>query len=291
MTGRPVVFISCGQFTAEEKQLGQQVCEIVRSFGYEPYFAENQNSLRGLNENILSKLNECVGLVAIMHQRGTVSFDAKGNGHVRGSVWIEQEIAIAAFIAKCLNRRIEVAVFLHGSIKREGLRELLHLNPFVFSQEQEVLNRLPEALKQWSVRSSHPVEVVTVYKTARKSSEQHDYQLEVGLRNNGDSRVGTYQVEVEFPAIFLSLTNSVHSMEIGNRRTATHRMFRVTEMHYTDRLILPGDTKRVLVLDYSINDDIYRNAAAMLETFTVRVRVENEPPQELIFKITDFQNF
>jgi hypothetical protein len=68
-------------------------------------------------------------------------------------------------------------------------------------------------------------------------------------------------------------------------------MFRVTEMHYTDRLILPGDTKRVLVLDYSINDDIFRNAAGMLETFTVRVRVENEPPQELIFKITDFQNF
>jgi hypothetical protein len=107
-TMAPLIFISCGQSTDQEKKLGKAVVAIVRGFGFEPYFAETQSSLNGLHENILNKLNDCAGLISIMHDRGRVS-GLGGTTHTRGSVWIEQEIAIAAFITHTLKRKIEVA--------------------------------------------------------------------------------------------------------------------------------------------------------------------------------------
>jgi hypothetical protein len=140
-----LVFISCGQYTEQEKKLGKAVVAIAKGAGFEPYFAENQSSLKGLHENILSKLNECSGFIAIMHPRGLLSFPG-GATHTRGSVWIEQEIAIAAFIAQYSGRAIEVAAFLHEDIKREGIRDLLHLNPISFRSDNEVLEQLPGIL-------------------------------------------------------------------------------------------------------------------------------------------------
>lgn len=144
------VFISCGQYTPEEKALGKDICTIVRGVGYEPYFAENQSSLKGLHENILSKLNECSGFIAVMHPRGVVSFPG-GASHTRGSVWVEQEIAIAAFLAQHGGRQIEVAAFVHEAVKREGIRDLLHLNPILFRAENEILDQLPGILRKWTL--------------------------------------------------------------------------------------------------------------------------------------------
>src|SRR6267143_2201178 len=125
--------------------------------GYEPYFAENQSSLKGLHENILSKLNECSGFIAVMHPRGMVSFPG-GAKHTRGSVWIEQEVAIAAFMTQYSGRNIEVAAFIHEDIKREGIRDLLHLNPISFRSDKEILEQLPRILGNWSLAGSAQVE-------------------------------------------------------------------------------------------------------------------------------------
>jgi hypothetical protein len=67
------------------------------------YFAEQQNTLEGLTSNILSSLERCVGFVAVAHHRGKVT---RPDGEiVRASVWVEQEIAIAAFIQHALKRK------------------------------------------------------------------------------------------------------------------------------------------------------------------------------------------
>src|SRR5579864_288302 len=97
-TRKGVVFVSCGQMTEEEKSLGNQVCALVRNLTpHQPYFAENQSSLEALTTNILASLDEAVGLIAIMHPRGVVTFPDK-HQQIRASVWIEQEIAIAAYL-------------------------------------------------------------------------------------------------------------------------------------------------------------------------------------------------
>jgi hypothetical protein len=156
-----LVFISCGQFTKTEKALGREVSKLVHDLTtYDSYFADTQSSLAGLTENILSRLNQCAGFIAIMHPRGEVVFP-DGSKRTRGSVWIEQEIGIAAFITQVLKKPMNVAAFIHQSIKREGMRDQLHLNPVFFEQDQDVLDSLRSILPGWSsaVEGESPIEL------------------------------------------------------------------------------------------------------------------------------------
>ena len=146
---KTTVFISCGQVTEAELRLGSDVSRLVKELTpFEPYFAQNQQSLEGLTKNILDGLERSVGLIAIMHPRGQV-ISPFGKKHVRASVWIEQEIAIAAFITQVLKRPIKVSAYIHGSIYREGMRDQLQLNPFLFKDDDEVLDHLRRTLPNW----------------------------------------------------------------------------------------------------------------------------------------------
>jgi hypothetical protein len=97
-TKKGLVFISCGQYRNEEIALGQALAQVVNdTTAFEGYFAENQTSLDGLSQNIFGALYRCVGFVGVMHYRGTVK--TLHGEIVRASVWVEQELAIAAFFA------------------------------------------------------------------------------------------------------------------------------------------------------------------------------------------------
>lgn len=68
------IFISCGQYTFAEKQLGKQISEMVRSLtDSTPFFAEEVQDLNGLDANILSALHDCVGFITVMHPRGEIN--------------------------------------------------------------------------------------------------------------------------------------------------------------------------------------------------------------------------
>lgn len=156
-----LIFVSCGQITDQEKALGREVCALVRNLTpHEPYFAENQNSLEGLTKNILASLDEAVGLIVIMHPRGLVTLPNNQQA-IRSSVWIEQEIAIAAYITQILRRPLKIAPYIHQDIRREGMREQLHLNAIRFAAESEVLDHLRTLLPSWkelpsSLKASFP---------------------------------------------------------------------------------------------------------------------------------------
>jgi hypothetical protein len=155
----PLIFVSCGQSTPTERQLGQAIAKLVeQKTGCTAYFAENQTSLEGVTENILRRLNDAVGFIAIMHPRGDVTNprDRSEPASVRASVWVEQEIAIAAFISQALDRPMQVRSYVHESIKREGLRDKLHLNPVHFQDDSEILDDLASFLPSWStLRQEH----------------------------------------------------------------------------------------------------------------------------------------
>jgi hypothetical protein len=124
-----------------------------------------------------------------MHPRGEVEYSASVK-HVRGSVWIEQEIAIAAFITHCMGRKIEVAAFIHERVKREGIRDLLHLNPISFRSDNEVLEleQLPLILARWKPENSSAKLKIT-YSKVRITGERHDYLLEAFVENTGSTRI------------------------------------------------------------------------------------------------------
>jgi hypothetical protein len=147
MTRRKTVFISCGQFTDEERQLGKRVCDLVtKNSSFEGYFAQNQTTLRTLSENVLRRLYESVGLVVIMHHRGKI----EGRDSFRASVWIEQEIAIATLMEQLLGRPLHVALFVQGGIAIEGIRQQIQLNPIEFTKNDEVIAMLGEILPTWT---------------------------------------------------------------------------------------------------------------------------------------------
>jgi hypothetical protein len=136
--GKPLVFISCGQYTDQEKALGKAIAAVVEELTpCEGYFAEDQNSLQGLTQHIFGALNRAAGFIAVMHHRGGVA--TPSGKHIRGSVWVEQEIAIAAFLAQAQNRDVSVLVYIQKGIEREGVRQQLRLKPVEFEREAEVL--------------------------------------------------------------------------------------------------------------------------------------------------------
>lgn len=144
---RKTVFISCGQYAPQERELGKQVCEMVAKYtAFEGYFAENQTTLKALSENILRRLYESVGLIVIMHHRGKI----EDRGITRASVWIEQEVAIATLMEQILGRPLHVALFIQRGTAIEGIRQQLQLNAYPFTTGEEVIARLREELPTWT---------------------------------------------------------------------------------------------------------------------------------------------
>lgn len=175
-----LVFVSCGQVTDAEKTLGTRVCELVREMTpHEPYFAENQNSLEAFTTNILGSLDNAVGLIAIMHPRGVVTFP-DNHQEVRGSVWIEQEIAIAAYITQILKRPLNIAPYIHRSVRREGMRDQLLLNAVPFVDDSEILIHLRDVLPSWkdlpaSLKMSAPLRLRMALKHGHASNFLLEY--------------------------------------------------------------------------------------------------------------------
>src|SRR5260370_37647882 len=144
---RNTVFISCGQYAREERELGKQVCEMVaKCTPFEGYFAENQTTLKALSENILRRLYESVGLIVIMHHRGKI----EDRDITRASVWIEQEVAIATLMEQILRRPLHVTLFVQRGIAIEGVRQQIQYNPIEFTTGEEVIARLREILPTWN---------------------------------------------------------------------------------------------------------------------------------------------
>jgi hypothetical protein len=171
--GLPVIFLSCGQYDPKEKQLGNQVKAMLEKSGcLEVYFAENQSTFEGLTQNILSALNRCVGFIGILHHRGQVI--AFGKTTIRASVWIEQEIAIAAFIEHVLARKIKVQLYIEHGIALEGMREKLLLNPLVFGNNEEVLAHLGGNVDKWvSLKATTPASMMAFDQKVK--TEKHDF--------------------------------------------------------------------------------------------------------------------
>jgi hypothetical protein len=195
---RKTVFISCGQFTPKEKQLGKDIVALVRSStDLTPFFAEEVHDLNGLDSNILAALRECAAFITVMHPRGEIA-RPDGSKFVRASTWIEQEIAIATYIQRLEKRDLPLIAFIHKSVGLEGIRTLIHLNPIQFSDESEILEQLPAYLDRWKSLRATGVELRMVSRETTWENGHRIKRLEITLLNKTNKRVDDYEVEVRF---------------------------------------------------------------------------------------------
>jgi hypothetical protein len=255
---KPQIFVSCGQRTSQEKQLAGEICKAIKDHGaFDVFFAEFQHSLHGLNENILDALARTTGFVTVLHRRGNVSYHEKDSiALVRASVWVEQEIAIAAFIQRTEKRQLLTAAYIEEGVGREGIRELLHLNPAVFKTNDDVIVDLKDRLSMWQAPDT-------------KSSSEDEYgkldlrhhprfEAPVGrvvrlapILTNKGSRAKEYACSLDVPSPLLSWNTSSYYVEAQGAK-AGYRRFRVTEVTKQNAPILKDQTMEMLGLDVSI---------------------------------------
>ncbi|MFY9610319.1 MAG: hypothetical protein WAU45_17115 [Blastocatellia bacterium] len=288
MSEKPLVFISCGQFTDDEISLGKAVEALIRDeTPFDPYFAEQQNSLDGLTTNILSNLNRASGFIAIMHHRG--EFETP-NGHVtRGSVWVEQEIAIAAFIQHVHGRRIEVAVYMQRGIGREGIRQQLRLKPVGFDRSDEVLADLRQRVKSWSIETSSPQPLQADWRfeyLRPPASERHDYRLTVELLNTGSSIITEWMAEVWFPVQFIE----------GASTSERFVRFDVDDSKFSGNAKRIWPDRRLLAfqIDYVVTDENWPGwyeGERPMPSVRIRVSAANQKPWHVEIPFMKIQHF
>src|SRR5713226_357744 len=199
-TMRGTIFISCGQSTMAEKTLGKQIVEMVRAHtSLEPFFAEGVQDLNGLDSNILEALHGCVAFITVLHPRGEIR-RPDGSVLVRASVWIEQEIAVATYIQRHEKRTLPIIAFKHRLVGREGIRDLLHLNPIEFTDEAEVLAKLPKRLESWKALKPSDIELRFTSKAHRQQDGHAIRMLETTLVNGTNHRIESYELEIRLPS-------------------------------------------------------------------------------------------
>ncbi|MGA8143500.1 MAG: hypothetical protein WB987_06405 [Candidatus Acidiferrales bacterium] len=214
--------------------------------GLRPFFAEEVHDLNGLDSNILDALRNCVAFIVIMHPRGQIT-RPDGSVHVRASLWIEQEIAIATYIQRSEKRALPIIAFKHESVGREGIRDLLSLNPIPFSDEKQVLEALPKHLELWK---SLPPSGLRIRLESLKSHTQDDHvirRLEVVLVNDTGQRITKYDGEAWLPSGILKHWGAVYMSEVQGDHPG-RRHFRFDEEHVG--ILKPRDKTRLIYFDY-----------------------------------------
>jgi hypothetical protein len=141
-----LIFVSCGQESAVEKQLGARLKEVIEETpGFEAYFAESVQDLQTLGQHVFDGLRRCAGAVVVLQARGAVTNDDGAGWGIRSSVWVNQEVSILAFRRFIEARRIPILAFRDPSVRLEGAMTTLIVNPRPLGSERDVVR----AVKQW----------------------------------------------------------------------------------------------------------------------------------------------
>lgn len=123
---RARVFISCGQAVdSGELATAREVAESLERLGYDPYVALQEQTLKGVKENVFAQLRDSEYFVFIDFKREALT---GFSGEHRGSLFSHQELAIASFLD------IPVLAVQEEGVRREdGLLRFLQGNSITFS--------------------------------------------------------------------------------------------------------------------------------------------------------------
>jgi hydroxymethylpyrimidine pyrophosphatase-like HAD family hydrolase len=153
------VFISCGQHHQQEKDMANRVKYELESRGYQTYVAVQQQSLRGVTENIFSRLKEYEYFLFIdfkrerlINENGKAIADKHGKKIYRGSLFSHQELAIAAYLQQTTTLPEIIAFQEKGVRPLDGILGFVQANPDTFENENELVARVVKRLKgsQWT---------------------------------------------------------------------------------------------------------------------------------------------
>jgi len=123
---RARVFISCGQSKhTDEVQTATAIERRLRELGFDPYVAVQEQSLRGVKENIFEQLGKSEYFIFVDFKREQLANEPSVH---RGSLFSHQELAIASYLD------IPVIAFQELGVKKdEGIIWFLQTNATTFT--------------------------------------------------------------------------------------------------------------------------------------------------------------
>ncbi len=121
------VFISCGQNKdTNEVAIADQIVKRLQNLGFDPYVAVQEQTLRGIKENIFRQLSSSEYFIFVDFKREKI--DDK-DGIYRGSVFSHQELALASYLDMPI-----LALQETGIKKNDGILGFLQTNMISFTE-------------------------------------------------------------------------------------------------------------------------------------------------------------
>src|SRR5262245_26549631 len=133
-----MVFVSCGQLTEEERQLGRDIARAIEAHGMQAFIAQYVHSTNDLNSNVFEAIRTCDAFVGILQKRGTVTF-ADHRPVERSSVWIQQEVAIFSYRMYLEGHQLPIRIYAESGVHREGVMDIAMMNPRPFEAPNEII--------------------------------------------------------------------------------------------------------------------------------------------------------
>lgn len=157
-----LIFVSCGQLTPAEKQLGRRVKVVIDSHeGFKAYLADAVQNLASLGDHVFDALRRCAGAVVFLHARGDKS----------SSMWINQELAVLAYRQFFESSEIPISVFKEDSVRLEGAMSAFIVNAKPLADEEAVLEEVERWLTDKAVKGRRDEHVVFAQKWTALQTE------------------------------------------------------------------------------------------------------------------------
>jgi len=129
---RARVFISCGQRkNSDEVSIVSEIQDRLCTLGFDPYVAVQEQTLRGLKENLFEQLSKSEYFVFVDFKREALD----SSSIHRGSLFCHQELAIASYLD------IPVLAFQESGVKTDdGILRFIQANALSFSDRHLLPN-------------------------------------------------------------------------------------------------------------------------------------------------------
>jgi hypothetical protein len=143
---RARVFISCGQSKqSDEVETARNIAKRLQDLGFDPYVAVEEQTLRGLKENIFGQLSRSEYFVFVDFKRERLA-TSTSTLH-RGSLFSHQELALASYLD------IPLIAFQEVGVKTDdGILRFLQANATPFTDRHLLPNVIADEVQRrsWS---------------------------------------------------------------------------------------------------------------------------------------------
>ena len=190
---RARVFISCGQSKGtDEEGTARKIAAKLSRLGYEPYIGVQEQTLKGLKENIFAQLGKSDYFIFIDFKREQLT-NEKPRVY-RGSLFSHQELALASYLG------IDVLAFQESGVKKDdGILQFIQANATPFTDRSLLSNLVVKSVEKsnWDPhwRNELVLELDTKhYDVDRSDDAGRAFQarfFHINVRNRHRSKIAT----------------------------------------------------------------------------------------------------